>query len=209
MNGNGEQILGSIGIFGGAFVVRDYSFCNGQLMPIHENQALYALIGTFYGGDGRTTFALPDLREKSSISQGEHPGSYYDWEVGQHAGNETHTLTLLELPQHSHSATFTSDTGSVDVSLQATTTEGNSATPADGSYLAKSKEIGSGGGADYLYSSNPGTKVNLGGIYATGTVPSGTVAVGSSGASQSFNIMQPMLVLNCSIALKGLFPSRN
>jgi microcystin-dependent protein len=89
-------IIGQIMMFGGNFAPRDWAFCNGQLLPISENEALFTLIGTTYGGDGQTTFALPDLRSRVPIHQG---GIHV---IGEQAGAEIVTLTATQLPVHSH-----------------------------------------------------------------------------------------------------------
>lgn len=202
-----EPFIGEINYNGFNFAPHNWHECDGSQLSISENQPLFALLNTFYGGDGRTTFALPDLRGKMAIGQGNFPGSNYDWRVGQTFGNETHRLSELELPNHSHSSTFTPSSG-ISVSLEATTTQGDSETPLADSYLAKFKEVGAGGD-DYIYSSTPGTKVELGGISANVSPSTGSVTIGSNGGSQQFNIIQTMQVVECSISMLGIFPSRN
>lgn len=204
-----DPYIGNISSMGFTYNPRGWAFCAGALLPISQNSTLFSLLGTIYGGDGRTTLALPDLRGRGPMGYGRHPGSLYDWRIGQRAGSETHTLTASELTTHSHVATFTpTSAGTLDISLEATTTEGDSATPTDGCYLAKVKEVGAGG-ADYIYSSTPGTKVKLGGLTASGTGGTGTVTVSNSGASNDFSIMQPVLAINFCIAMVGTYPPRN
>lgn len=96
-----EPLLGSIMLFAGNFAPRGWAFCNGQLLPISSNSALFSLLGTQYGGDGRTTFALPDLRGRAPVSPGQGPG-LRSYQVGTVAGSETTTLTTVNLPSHSH-----------------------------------------------------------------------------------------------------------
>jgi microcystin-dependent protein len=93
--------LGEIMLFAGNFQPRGWAFCNGQLLPINQNQALFSLLGTTYGGDGRVTFALPDLRDRVPIHFGQGPG-LSDRVLGERSGATTHTLTLAEIPAHTH-----------------------------------------------------------------------------------------------------------
>jgi microcystin-dependent protein len=100
-----EPFIGEIMLFGGNFVVRDWAFCDGQLLAITSNTALFSIIGTTYGGDGRTTFALPDLRGRSAIHVGTGPGlSPIRW--GDSSGTETTTLTTNNLPSHTHTVVY-------------------------------------------------------------------------------------------------------
>jgi microcystin-dependent protein len=94
--------LGEIRLFPYNFAPQGWAFCNGQLMSISQNTALFSLIGTFYGGDGRTTFGLPDLRGRVAISQGQGPG-LSPYSVGEVTGVETVTLTGNQMPSHAHS----------------------------------------------------------------------------------------------------------
>jgi microcystin-dependent protein len=102
--------LGEIRIFGGSFAPRGYAFCSGQILSIAQNDALYALLGTTYGGDGQVTFALPDLRGRVPIHQGQGPG-LYAYIIGQSGGSESVTLTAGELPVHGHAAACSSNPG--------------------------------------------------------------------------------------------------
>ena len=89
-------------MFAGNFAPRQWAFCDGQLLPISSNSALFSILGTTYGGDGRTTFALPDLRGRVPIHQGHGPG-LSDYRLGQKSGAENVTLTVAQLPSHNHS----------------------------------------------------------------------------------------------------------
>ncbi len=93
--------LGQIMIVGFNFPPRGWTLCDGQLLPINQNQALFSLLGTIYGGDGRTTFQLPDLRGRASFSSGQG-GGLSDRQIGEQSGAETHTLTTAQIPSHSH-----------------------------------------------------------------------------------------------------------
>ncbi|MEM6321329.1 MAG: tail fiber protein [Bacteroidota bacterium] len=97
-----NPLIGTIGMFAGNFAPRGWAFCNGQLLPISENQALFSILGTTYGGDGRRSFALPDMRGRSPMHAGDGPG-LTPRRLGQRIGSETNTLTVNQLPSHSHS----------------------------------------------------------------------------------------------------------
>lgn len=96
-----EPFLAEIRIVGFNFAPRGWAFCDGQILPINQNQSLYSLLGTTYGGDGRTSFALPDLRGRAPIHVGQSNGGAFHRE-GQKSGEETHTLSAAEMPQHDH-----------------------------------------------------------------------------------------------------------
>ncbi|MDX8392524.1 MAG: tail fiber protein [Mariprofundaceae bacterium] len=96
-----DPFVGQISLFAGTFAPRGYAFCDGQLMAINQNQALYSLIGNTYGGDGRTTFALPDLRGRIPVHQGQGPGLSKQ-ALGQHGGVEGVTLDVDQMPAHTH-----------------------------------------------------------------------------------------------------------
>lgn len=96
-----EPFIGQIMGFGGNFAPRGWAFCDGQLLPISSNSALFSILGTIYGGDGRTTFALPDLRGRVAIQHGNGPG-LQNYPQGSKGGAETHTLTVAEIPSHNH-----------------------------------------------------------------------------------------------------------
>ncbi|REJ76580.1 MAG: phage tail protein [Acidobacteria bacterium] len=176
-----EPFLAEIRIVGFNFAPRGWAFCDGQILPINQNQSLYSLLGTTYGGDGRTSFALPDLRGRTPIHVGASNGGAHHVE-GQKGGEETHTLSAAEMPQHTHQMAATSDTAS------ANTPQGNrpAATTAAVGNLYRTATSGSG------------LDVTL----AAG-------AVTNVGGGQAHDNMQPYLVLNFCIALQGLFPSRN
>jgi len=98
-----EGMIGEIKMFGGNFAPRSWALCEGQLLPISSNTALFSILGTTYGGDGRTTFALPDLRGRVAVQQGNGPG-LSSYNLGQKGGAETNTLTVNNLPSHTHTA---------------------------------------------------------------------------------------------------------
>ncbi|WP_452597750.1 phage tail protein [Pontimicrobium sp. MEBiC01747] len=120
-----DPFLGEIIMFGGNFAPRGWALCDGQLLPISQYSALFSILGTTYGGDGRTTFALPDLRGRSPIHAGHGPG-LSTMKLGQRGGTETKTLNITELPSHNHLAAMSvskaaadDDTPSTGVSIGA------------------------------------------------------------------------------------------
>lgn len=94
------------------FAPKNWAFCNGQLLPISQNTALFSLLGTTYGGDGRTTFALPDLQSRVAMHYGQAPG-LSDYSIGQIGGEETHVLLATEMPLHTHALNAQDDDGAV------------------------------------------------------------------------------------------------
>ena len=140
-----EPFLSEIRIMSFVFAPKGWALCNGQLLPINQNQALFSLLGTTFGGDGRVNFALPDLRGRTPI----HVGSGHT--LGERGGEQAHTLSIAELPTHTHVA-------------QATTLTGNNPVPT-GNILADSpSQLYAGPAA--LVSLNPGSVANVGGSQA-------------------------------------------
>lgn len=177
-----DATLAVITMFGGDFAPRGWAFCWGQLLPINQNQALFSLLGTTYGGNGTTTFALPDLRGRTPLHAGQGPG-LSPYSLGQRAGSETATLLLNNLPSHSHAGTFNFAVSS----NAATTDEPGGAVPANGSTTA--------------YLTGGTVSGQLGGVSST--------TIGNTGGSQPFALRQPYLGIHFIIALQGIFPSRN
>ncbi|PTM08595.1 MAG: phage tail protein [Bacteroidetes bacterium] len=182
-----EGTIGEIRLFGGNFAPRNWSFCNGQLLAIASNTALFSVLGTTYGGDGRTTFGLPDLRGRVAIGPGNGPG-LPSYSLGQSGGQENVTLNTNEMPSHTHIATASGG-------LQTGTGKGDSGTP-QGNYIDDSSI------ATDLFKPTGGGPIMKGGEGLT-------VTNFNAGGSQSHNNMQPYLVVNYIICLQGVFPSRN
>ena len=113
-----EPFLGQIAFVPYNFVPKNWAACNGQLLPISQNQALFALLGTQYGGNGTTTFALPDMRGRMLIHEGQAPGGPTNYTMGQTGGSESVTLLVTQMPAHSHT-------------VNAVTAEGNQNTPSN------------------------------------------------------------------------------
>lgn len=179
-----EPYIGEIRLFAGNFAPRGWAFCNGQSQSIAQNTALFSLLGTTYGGNGQTTFNLPDLRGRVPLNQGQGPGlSVYT--IGEAAGVETVALTTAQMPAHSHV-------------LNATTATGSVTTPGSTVMLATPVEAG--------------VKTSLYVVPGTSTVnqaPMAAQSISPTGGSQPHENMMPFQSLNYIIAVEGIFPSRN
>jgi microcystin-dependent protein len=193
--------IGQIIQGGWNFAPRDTALCNGQLMSIAQNAALFSLLGTTFGGDGQTTFAVPDLRGRTMVHWGQGPG-LSPIQLGEAAGAEQITLLSTQMPQHTHAATFTSTStlganAATKASLQA---------PADGAVLARTKDGATPGPSlPLIYlPSGTATDVTLGGLNVAGTV---TNAV--AGGSQPVGIRNPYQAVTHVIAMFGIYPSRS
>lgn len=171
-----EPYLGQIEYYGFNFAPRGWALCDGQILPINQNQSLYSLLGTTFGGDGRTTFALPDMRGRVPVHDGGSAGPGLTRRaLGSKGGLETVTLTAAQIPSHTHT-------------LYGTSAVGNRPLPGNNSLADDAP--------DETYSNAaPNTDMRAGSIATT--------------ASASHNNLPPYQVVNCSIALQGLFPSRN
>jgi microcystin-dependent protein len=178
--------LGEIMMISWNFAPSGFAFCNGQLLPINQNQALFSLLGTTYGGDGRTTFALPDLRGRIPVG-----GGAFDYPLGRKAGAETHTLTSAQLPVHTHGLKASTERGTTELS-------GIAGTSPVHNYLADS-----GGGAPQ-YGGSPNAAMAV--VGAGGTTVNTTTTVGGG---QAHNNMQPFGCINFVIAIgsDAVFPS--
>lgn len=193
---NFEPFIGSICLFGGNFDIRGYAFAQGQLLSIAQNTALFSILGTQYGGNGQTTFALPDTRGRVVVGQGQGPGRT-PRVIGETGGSETVTLSVNNLPPHSHSATTT--LSSVTATLRGNSNTGNADGPGGNSLAAKPRNAG-------YSTSAPNVDMAAGSVTVSGNA---TTTIGNTGGGQPFSIMPPYLVLNYLIALEGIFPSRN
>lgn len=187
-----EPFIGEVCIVPYNFAPRGYAFTNGQIMPIAQNTALFSLLGTTYGGNGQTTFALPDTRGRVIIGAGQGPG-LSNYQLGEVGGAENVTLTVNQMPIHNHAANT-----SVVVKAVGVSATGNADGPGGNTWAAKPR------GGQYS-SAAPNVDMAAGAIQ----VSSATTTVGISGGSQPFSIVQPFVVLNPIIALEGIFPSRN
>ncbi|MEM6348315.1 MAG: tail fiber protein [Bacteroidota bacterium] len=178
-----EPLIGQIVMFAGNFAPRGWALCDGQLLAISENSALFSILGTTYGGDGRTTFGLPDLRGRVPMHAGNGPGRT-PRSLGSTGGSETNTLTVNQLPAHNHSA-------KAKVQTQASTDTGNQHSP-EGNYPATNEKG--------LFTDAPNTSMGE---------AKAEVAIGNTGANQAINNVQPFQCVNYIIALQGVYPSRS
>ena len=186
-----EPFIGEISMFAGNFAPRGWALCDGQLLSISSNSALFSILGTTYGGDGRSTFALPDLRGRVPIHAGRGSG-LTPHILGAKGGQETTTLTQLQLPNHAHLATFK---GSLpNLGLKEIT------------FLKGVNSDDSGG--DLRNSKSQTIEVPVVGG-EEGINVSGKVTVNPSGNNQATYNMQPYQVINYIIALNGIFPPRS
>jgi microcystin-dependent protein len=177
-----EPFLSEIRMMSFGFAPKGWALCNGQLLPINQNQALFSLLGTNYGGDGRVNFGLPNLQGRTPIHTG---GGHTLAELG---GEQNHTVTTPEMAGHNHMV-------AVDSTTPATS---NTGTPSNNAVLGQSLGVPSSG-------SN--FSVSMYGNTANGTLNPHTI--GNTGGSQAHANMQPYLTINFSIALQGIFPSQN
>lgn len=184
-----EGYIAEIRMFGGNFAPRNWAFCSGQLISIAQNSALFSILGTTYGGNGQTTFGLPDMRGRVPVHAGQGAG-LSNYVLGEKAGVEKVTLTTNQMPTHNHGA-------------QATITAHVGVLEDDGNTQEVAGHVLSNSPSEQLYSSDAATG-QLGGVSATGTV-----TVDFNGGSQSHENRMPLLVVNFIICLYGIFPSRS
>jgi microcystin-dependent protein len=177
--------LGQITMVSFGFPPKGWAFCNGQLLPINQNQALFSLLGTQYGGNGQTNFALPNLQSQLAVHQGQGSG-LSSYVIGQSGGASTVTLDQTTTPQHSH--TFNVTTFSASAATIASNLLPAKPTVASGAFYAASQPL-------------PAPALQPQTLAAT--------ACGTAGGSQPHTNLMPLLCLTFIIALQGVFPSRN
>ena len=187
--------IGTIQPFAFNFAPRNWAQCNGQTLAISSNTALFSLLGTTYGGNGTTTFQLPNLQGRSILHQGTLAGGS-SYVMGQTGGTESVTLTTANLPAHTHTFNGASST------FNASTAKATTQAPAAGSFLAKSVDSANTVLPQIYSPTTPASPVALGGLNVAGTI-------GITGGSQPFSIMPPYLGMNFIIAVQGIYPSRN
>ena len=175
-----DQFLAEIRIFPFNFAPYGWAFCNGQILPISQNAALFSLLGTNYGGDGRSNFGLPNLQNSVPLHVGgsQPPPGLSPYALGEVAGSTNVTLTIPELPAHSH----TISAAAVPADLKA---------PSNTAVLSRSSQ-----GNIYLAPDG-----NVGAMAPN--------MIGNAGGSNPHNNLMPYLVLNFCIALQGIFPPRS
>lgn len=180
-----DPFIGQIIMFGGNFAPRNWAFCNGQLLAISQNTALFSILGTIYGGDGRTTFALPDLRGRAPVHSGNGssgPG-LSSRPLGSRGGSETNTLTTANMPSHNHNP-----------QLRAESAPGSTGNPTNNLLGVVVT------GADVYAPPVPAAEVNM---------SSDGIVSNNVGGNQAINNMMPYQAVNYIIALFGIFPSRS
>lgn len=222
-----EPFIGEIKLFAGTFAPRNWAFCDGQILPISQNQSLFSILGTIYGGDGRSTFGLPDLRSRvpvhanTSNQQGLTP-----YPLGTRYGVETVALAQSEIPAHSHGAVADTsqlaivvDTSGLSVDVDTSgmgakvgvSTDDQETNNPSGNVLARANGYNSEtpnaqlGGVE-LTGSASGTIAGTATASASGNLP---VAIGNTGGSGAHENRQPFLALNYIIALDGIYPPRS
>jgi microcystin-dependent protein len=177
-----EPFLGELKFISWNFPPKGWTFCNGQLLPINQNQALFAILGTTYGGDGRQTFGLPNLQGRMPVHVGD------GIVLGERSGETAHTINISELPAHNHvPVANSSPADAVTADPNGTTILGAS----NGGTGSPVQPFGAN-----IYGSSPNTSMAPGWI-------------SSVGGSQPHENMSPYLVVNVIIALTGIFPSQN
>ncbi len=194
-------LLSEIMPWPGIYAPRSWAFCQGQLLAISANDALFSLLGTTYGGDGRTSFGLPDMRGRMSVGAGTGPG-LSPYPLGARFGTETVTLNLLELPVHNHSAQMQSVPTPIVAGVDGS---GNQDSPNGHKVANAGFSSGPSSTAVQMYSdSSPDTTV--GGLES---LPVGSITLFNAGASESHENRMPFQVINFCIALYGIYPSRS
>lgn len=180
-----EGYIAEIRMFAGNFAPRSWAFCQGQIMSIAQNTALFSLLGTTYGGNGQTTFGLPDFRGRVALGTGSGPG-LPNVDLGEMAGNPSTTLLLTNLPQHNHPVTGT-------VNLQVNNDNSNLSDDATNKRFAATGQLFTAASGDLVPMAPAQTNLST----------------GITGGSQPFSIQSPYLGMNYIICLEGIFPSRN
>ncbi|WP_296151626.1 tail fiber protein [uncultured Flavobacterium sp.] len=179
-----DEYIGIIKLFAGNFEPRGWAFCNGQILSIAQNTALFSILGTTYGGNGQTTFALPNLKSRIPVGAGQGTG-LSNYQLGQVSGTESTTLLLQNMPAHNHAIT-----GNVKIPVNDSNADADGPV---GAYLGTPSES--------IYSgSTNGFAANA---------DSSTLATGIVGNNIPISNLQPILALNYIICLQGLFPPRN
>jgi microcystin-dependent protein len=180
-----NPFIGELMLFAGNFAPRGYALCAGQLLPISQNTALFSILGTTYGGNGTTNFALPDLRGRITVGFGQGPG-LSSYVLGDSAGVETHQLDAAEMPLHQHAVNAVANGQSNGTNI-----------PGPGTLLASAYAAQTGNPLVPFYST------------AAPTLPMSGSAIGVAGGDQPHENRMPDLALSWCIALFGIFPSRN
>lgn len=205
-----EGMIGEIRLFGGNFSPRAWTYCAGQILAISSNTALFSILGTTYGGDGKVTFGIPDLRGRVAMGSGNGPG-LTPRPLGQHGGATTTTLTTLTMPIHTHSVGgggTVAISGSVNAEMKVNGTDGSLMDPT-GNYLG----FETAGNEFYSSAATSPSTLNQAAITVNTSdlqvhLPQG-LQLGNTGSGIPYNNMQPYLGLAYIICVQGYYPSRN
>src|SRR5688572_14577376 len=203
-----DPFLGEIKMVGFTFAPRGYALCAGQQMSIAQNSALFSLLGTTFGGNGQTTFGLPDYRGRTPVGMGQGPGLTFV-NQGEVSGSESTTLTILQMPIHNHTAVATPFNASLTgpISIPAATTGTTQAAPGNTTVLGP---VAAAGRPGTLYATTAAdTTLAPFDATVTGNVTPSAPTIGQAGGSQPVALRNPYLGTNFVIALEGIFPSRN
>lgn len=199
--------LGEISMYAFTFAPLDWLNCNGGLIAISQNESLFSLLSDKFGGDGRTTFGLPNMNSRAPVGAYAGGSTYglSTLSLGQFSGAQHTTLTTDNLPEHTHDATFTPISQPSVSSLSVYSSGADKTTPAAGDLIAAS--------GDARFRSPGGfgepARVQIGGVQSDGGEISGTVTVVPSGKSMPVSIQDPILAVNFSICSLGLYPPRS
>ncbi|UYY77083.1 phage tail protein [Sphingomonas sp. R1] len=209
-----DPFIGQIMQVGFHYAPVNWLLCNGTVMQVTQNQALFALLGNAFGGNGSTQFALPDARGRVLIGSGNGPG-LTPRQDGQSGGVEQYSLTLAQLPQHNHSASFAPSSGAsftgALTAISGLDFNHQVSAPESGAYLGTPSDADT---TPTLYvpaanTSLPGAQqVPLAGVSGTVGGIQGTVTVNNAGASQPISVLQPFVAVTTIIAAVGVWPER-
>jgi microcystin-dependent protein len=195
-----EAYLGYVMYTAASYAPRGWQLCQGQILSIAQQSALFSLLGTTYGGNGQTTFALPHLGGRTPVGTGQAPGIGHNYQLGEVSGTEQTTISSGQMPQHVHALT----PGQANASMTAITDNTAATTtgdPEQGARLGIPFDSSGANVSIYVPASVSGSSVNLAASVSGST--------GIAGGSQPMSLMQPYLALNAVICVEGLFPPRD
>lgn len=202
-----EGTLAEIRLFAGNFAPRAWAYCAGQTLSVNTNTALFSLLGTTFGGDGVSTFGLPDLRGRVALGTGQ--ASYDNVTLGEKGGVNSVTLLISNLPAHNHNANVPQGglpvNGSINATMAVSNIGADSPTP-KGNYLGEDQSFSG------MYAPTGGSTMNAGAISITGStlgVSIPGITLGTAGYSQPIDISMPYLGMNYIICTTGIYPARN
>ncbi len=200
--------MGMVRMFAGTFVPRGFAGCNGQLLSITTNTALYSLLGTAFGGNGQTTFGLPNLAGRTVIGTGTLGTTNYP--LGGMGGNSQVTLLASNMPAHVHGATFAGTSVSIPApTVMASSAVGTTGIPSTSANTLAQMVVPRTTGVGLYNNATPDITLNVGSSTGSSITPAGNITVSVAGGSQPFNISNPYTALTALIVVEGLYPSRN